>query len=97
MYVIAIGWLYVIVLMALTAGSVVSGLAILFFFGVLPVGLVLWLNGTRRASRVGKKVLGQPDRADSERDERDLLRSRAQLRPPMQAGDEVGDRNVEHG
>ena len=50
MYIIAIGWLYVTVLMALTEGSVVAGLLSLTFYGLLPVALLLWLFGgpTRR-------------------------------------------------
>jgi hypothetical protein len=47
MYVIAIGWLYVIVLMALTESSVTAGIASFLFFGLAPVSLLLWLATTR--------------------------------------------------
>jgi Ca2+/Na+ antiporter len=39
MYIIAIGWLYVTVLMALTETSIVAGVLTLFFYGLL----LLWL------------------------------------------------------
>lgn len=43
MYIIAIGWLYVTVLMAFTETSIVAGALTLFFYGLLPVSLLLWL------------------------------------------------------
>lgn len=50
MYIVAIGWLYVTVLMALTESSVVAGVLTLLFYGLLPISLLLWLFGgpTRR-------------------------------------------------
>ncbi len=55
MYIIAIGWLYVTVLMALTETSVVAGLLTLVFYGLLPTALLLWLFGgpvRRRRARI---------------------------------------------
>lgn len=43
MYIIAIGWLYVTVLMALTETSLVAGILTFVFFGLLPVSLLMWL------------------------------------------------------
>ena len=50
MYIVAIGWLYVTILMALTETSVVAGVLTLLFYGLLPTALLLWLFGgaTRR-------------------------------------------------
>ena len=47
MYIIAIGWLYVTVLVALNETSVVAGIASFLFYGLLPCGLLLWLGGSR--------------------------------------------------
>jgi hypothetical protein len=58
-YIIAIGWLYVTVLMALTEGSVVAGLLSLTFYGLLPVALLLWLFGgptRRRRARIRARM-----------------------------------------
>jgi len=54
MYIVAIGWLYVTVLMALTEDSVVAGLLTLLFYGLLPTALLLWLFGgpVRRRARM---------------------------------------------
>ena len=43
MYIIAIGWLYVTVLMALTETSVAAGVLTFVFYGLLPVALLMWL------------------------------------------------------
>lgn len=51
MYIIAIGWLYVVVLMALTETNVVAGLATLLFYGLLPVGILMYLGGAKARRR----------------------------------------------
>lgn len=73
MYIVAIAWLYVTLLMALTEPSVVAGILTFVFYGLLPCGLLLWLVGTpqrrRNQSRqIAKQQLGQPDGADTEAD-----------------------------
>ncbi len=45
MYIIAIGWLYVTVLMAFAESNVVAGLLTFVFYGLLPTLLLLWLFG----------------------------------------------------
>lgn len=47
MYIVAIGWLYVAVLLAVTERSVVAGIITFVFYGLLPAGLVLWFSGSR--------------------------------------------------
>jgi hypothetical protein len=73
MYIVAIAWLYVVVLMAFTAKSFISGLMTFFWYAVLPLALLLWLVGTpsRKRKRLGQvtdQQLGDPDRADTEHD-----------------------------
>ena len=58
MYLVAIAWLYVVVLMALAEGvsdhgSWLGAAVTLTFYGLLPLGVVLYLIGTpaRRAAR----------------------------------------------
>lgn len=59
MYIVAIAWMFVVVCMAAveaTTTSVLGGIVTLFGYGVLPLGLVLWLLGTpqRRRNRAGR-------------------------------------------
>lgn len=73
MYIVAIAWLYVALMMAITEPSVIAGLLTFLFYGVLPCALLLWLIGTpqRRRNRLrvmAEQQLDQPDRTDTERD-----------------------------
>lgn len=58
MYVIAIAWLYVTVLMAATEPNITAGLLTFAFYGLLPLALLLWLLGTpqRRRRRLAREV-----------------------------------------
>ena len=44
MIIVAIGWLYVVVMMAAVSDSLLKGIVRLLFLGVLPVGLLLWIK-----------------------------------------------------
>ena len=73
MYIVAIGWAYVILMMAITASSIGKALAILIFLGVLPLALFVYVaDGPRRRRRlmaVSKDIPGQCDTADPESDQ----------------------------
>lgn len=81
MYIIAIAWLYVALLMALTEPSIVGGILSFVFYGLLPCALALWLLGTPQRKRLKRQQqtlahphasaqpnLGEPNRPDTERD-----------------------------
>lgn len=55
MYIVAVGWIYVVLMMALTEPSIVGGVMTFVFYGLFPLAIVLWLAGTperrRRAAR----------------------------------------------
>lgn len=70
MYLIVIGWLYVTLLMALaeafsTQGSVLGAIITFVFYGLLPMGLVVYLMGTplRRKAILKKAQLAREDAA----------------------------------
>jgi hypothetical protein len=59
MYIVPIGWLYVAVMMAVaeatnTTGTVLGGIITFILYGLLPVGLVVYLMGAPARSRVIK-------------------------------------------
>lgn len=68
MYIVAIGWAYVILMMAISSSSIGKALAILIFLGVLPIALLVYVtNGPRRRRRsmtVTDQSPGQRDTAD---------------------------------
>jgi hypothetical protein len=66
MYIVAIAWLYVTLMMALTESNIVTGTLTFLFYGLLPCALLLWLFGTpqRRRNRlrqISQQHLDQPD------------------------------------
>jgi hypothetical protein len=56
MYIVAIAWLYVVVLMAATQDNVLAGIGTLVFYGILPCAVVMYvIMAPTRARR--KKAL----------------------------------------
>lgn len=54
MYIVAIGWLYIVVLMAISETNWVAGILTFTFYGLFPLSILLWLFGgpVRRRRRV---------------------------------------------
>ena len=48
MYIIAIGWLYVTVLIAANEPSIVAGIISFLFYGLVPCSLLLWISASRQ-------------------------------------------------
>lgn len=61
MYIVAIAWLYITLLMAATEASVVAGVLTFVFYGLLPCALFLWVVGTphRRRQQIKQALLQQ--------------------------------------
>lgn len=72
MYIVAIGWAYVILMMAITASSIGKALAVLFFLGVLPLALFIYVaDGPRRRRRsmaLADEIARQGDGRDTQSD-----------------------------
>ena len=51
MYIIAIAWIYVVFMMAITEVSVVAGIMTFLLYGVLPVSIIVYVMGTGRRKR----------------------------------------------
>ena len=43
MYIVAIGWAYVILMVAATSGSIIKGLAIFLGLGIAPLALLVYI------------------------------------------------------
>lgn len=74
MYIVAIAWLYVALMMAITEPSIVAGILTFLFYGLLPCALLVWLIGTpqRRRNKLRDSVqqlAGEPDRGHTQHDE----------------------------
>ena len=80
MYIVAIAWLYVTLMMAATESNLVAGLLTFLFYGLFPCALFIWLFSTpqRRRNRIARdeavseianeasveQPLDHPDRTD---------------------------------
>lgn len=76
MYIIAIGWLYVTVLVAANEASVIAGIISFMFYGLLPVSLLIWMGTSkvrrqRRAYResLANERLNDDDRSNTKADQ----------------------------
>jgi biotin transporter BioY len=74
MYIVAIGWIYVILMMAATERNFVSGVLTFLLYGVLPLAIIALLFGRRRrtarsSDEAADRNVDQHDRADAERDQ----------------------------
>ncbi len=108
MYIVAIAWLYVTLLMAATEPSLVRGVLTFVFYGLGPLALLLWLMGgprrrrdrARREQASGPETVGQlshqPDGGHAQPDEQGLEDGVGGRHAAVQAGDEVGHGHVEH-
>ena len=73
MYIVAIAWAYVILMMAVTADSLASGLATAFFLGVLPLAAFVFVadSGRRRRRREAAASVAVADERAEQRDAAD--------------------------
>jgi len=62
MYIVAIAWMYVTILMAVTEKSFTAGLLTFIFYGLFPCLLFIWLFSTPQRKR--NKALKQAEAED---------------------------------
>jgi hypothetical protein len=58
MWIIAIGWIYVVALMAATETTVVAGIMTFFGYCVLPLSILFYLTGSKRM-RTRRELAGE--------------------------------------
>ncbi|MNK04441.1 hypothetical protein D3C87_223070 [compost metagenome] len=51
MYIVAIAWIYVVFMMAITETSVVAGIMTFLLYGVVPVTIIVYVMGSGRRKR----------------------------------------------
>ena len=72
MWIVAVGWAYVVLMMVLVealgpGGSVLGAVVTLLLYGVLPIAIVLYVGGARtraRARRAAEAAERQPPSGD---------------------------------
>ncbi|HWT72520.1 MAG TPA: hypothetical protein VN361_10060 [Oxalicibacterium sp.] len=66
MYIIAIAWIYIVLMMSVTETSVVAGVMTFLLYGALPVGILYYLAGSKRRCRLRQQQRSMPT-ADADR------------------------------
>jgi biotin transporter BioY len=51
MFIVAIGWLYVVLMMSITETTPVAGVMTFILYGLVPVSLLLYISGGRQRKR----------------------------------------------
>lgn len=65
MYIVAIAWLYVVLMMSLTEQSWIAGVGTFTLYGVAPLSLFLWIAGSPARKRRRKVQEAAQDKADT--------------------------------
>lgn len=68
MHIAVVGWIYVVLMMAITEESVVAGIMTFFFYGVLPVTIIMYVGGSgnRKRRREQKNLQAMQERQQNE-------------------------------
>ncbi len=75
MYIVAIGWIYVTLLMAVTEPNIIAGILTFTLYGLLPLSLLLWIFGAPlrrrrlREAEAGDEVVREDDGGDAGADQ----------------------------
>ena len=51
MLIVAVAWIYVVLMMSLTEHSVIAGIMTFLLYGILPLGVILYLIATPERKR----------------------------------------------
>jgi hypothetical protein len=51
MYIVAIAWIYVVLMMSITEQSVIAGVMTFLLYGALPLVVILYLMGSQQRKR----------------------------------------------
>ena len=51
MFIVAIGWIYVVLMMSITETTAVAGVMTFVLYGLLPVALLLYISGGGKRKR----------------------------------------------
>jgi small-conductance mechanosensitive channel len=64
MYIVAIAWMYVVLMMSIAEHSVIAGIMTFLMYGIAPLTIILYLTGGRRRKRrraLAKKQMNAPE------------------------------------
>lgn len=95
MYLVAIGWMYVVLMMAVVealspVGTVLGALITFVFYGLLPVSIIVYIMGTPGRKRARRQA-EQAEQAELEASAAADPAEEASAAPPDGGGQAAGD------
>jgi hypothetical protein len=76
MYIVAIGWMYVVLMMSVSEATPVAGVMTFILYGLVPVSILLYLSGggKRKRRRIAEQerraAAARTDQPESDKDNR---------------------------
>jgi hypothetical protein len=84
MYLVAIGWIYVVFMMSITEETIVAGVMTFLFYGLVPVAIIVYLGGSRRRRhRKQMEAEAQLKARSSPLETSDPVQENRQIDPPQ--------------
>lgn len=82
MYIVAIAWIYVVLMMSITEESIIAGVVTFALYGILPLTIILYIMGApqRKRQRLAAEAAARAQR--DTREQRALADSRAVAADP---------------
>ncbi|MBC3830487.1 hypothetical protein H8K33_03105 [Undibacterium amnicola] len=80
LYLIAIAWIYVVLLMSLAESSLIAGIMTFIFYCIIPLGLVLYiLSSPARKRQIRAKELALREQQKQEEPQKTTSQSKSNL------------------
>lgn len=91
MYIIAIAWIYVVFMMAITETTVVAGIMTFLLYGVLPVSIIVYVMGTggRKRKRRAQEMQRQEELLKQEKLKQELRQNETEETRTIEGKSEV--------
>jgi hypothetical protein len=68
MWIVAIGWIYVVILMAATETSVIAGIMTFLIYCMIPLSILFYLTGSKRRHARRMAAAAKASRGDADSD-----------------------------
>ena len=70
MYIVAIAWIYVVLMMSITEESIIAGLVTFALYGILPLTIILYIMGSpqRKRQRLAREAEARSQRGAADTD-----------------------------
>ena len=79
MYIVAIAWIYVVLMMSITERSVIAGIMTFLLYGLLPLVVILYLMGAPQRKRNRRKAENMQREAEAAEEMKKTVQEQAHV------------------